>query len=144
MTGQQSAPTGAGASTTSTGAGAPWNVDCATSVGPGTDTVPPAGSELATRLWARARVHALASPGPIPEYGTPEWHRLPETDRRRYAALIIAAERSRQPRPVQARPQRVLRFAAPRRPQATPGWPPVAVPGHRGAYLTPRAHREAA
>jgi hypothetical protein len=33
-----------------------------------------------------------AANGPVPRYGSPEWHALPETDRRRVAAVVVAAE----------------------------------------------------
>ena len=40
--------------------------------------------------WARRMLDAAE--GPIPSYGSPEWLALPEGDRRKVAAVVIAAE----------------------------------------------------
>ena len=137
MTGQQSAPTGAGAQQTHSGAGTLKNQSVTTSVGTGGEAVPPADYRQATAVWARAQIHAFAGSGPVPEYGTADWLRLPDRDPRRYAAVIVAAEQARAPRPPADRAR--ARQTPPPRPrplQATPGWPPVAVPGCPGARLT--------
>lgn len=44
------------------------------------------------RAWAAAHVAAAARRGPIPRYGTADWHHLALTDPRRWAAVIVAAE----------------------------------------------------
>jgi hypothetical protein len=137
MTGQQSAPAeSAGAAIT--GAGASMIVG--TRVDAATDSHPPADYRQATTVWARAQIRAFGGPGPIPEYGTADWLRLPERDPRRYAAVIIAAEQARESRsPSDRAAQRQTPPARPRPLQAAPGWPPVAIPGCPGAYLTPEA-----
>lgn len=43
--------------------------------------------------WA-ARLLAAVD-GPVPEYGSPEWEELADTDRRKAAAAVVAAERWR-------------------------------------------------
>ncbi|MFD7772429.1 hypothetical protein [Streptomyces sp. NPDC059787] len=113
-----------------------------TSVGRGEDDVPPVDYRAATRAWARVQVRALVGAGPVPEYGTAEWCALPPRDRRRFAALILAAERSQQQRPLVDRTESPRR--RPWRLQATPGWPPVAIPGAPGHHLVPDARGEAA
>lgn len=168
MTGQQSAPTEAGASTTSIRRGGTLNVGCESSVGPETTTVPPAA--IAT-VWADAQlVRLLPAGASVPEYGTTEWASLPHTDRRRAAAVIVAAEEWRLEHRPDLTPDEWLReitadanaYAAtlgdalarratadelrarrarqhrtpPHTLRATPGWPPVRIPGGRGRYLT--------
>ncbi|CAL9641563.1 hypothetical protein SUDANB132_06373 (plasmid) [Streptomyces sp. enrichment culture] len=134
MTGQQSAPTGAGAQQTHSSAGTLMN-SSVTSVGTGGETVPPVDYRTVTRAWARVQVRALVGAGPHPPtYGTAEWLALPSRDRRRFAALILAAEQAQQRRPRPARRETPRR--RPRPLQATPGWPPVAIPGAPGHYLT--------
>jgi hypothetical protein len=44
------------------------------------------------RAFARAHIDDAARTGPIPRYGTADWHRLPYADPRRWAAVLIAAE----------------------------------------------------
>lgn len=108
-----------------------------------------------TGLWASAQVTALArgvEQWRVPEYGSPDWCRLPASDRAKAAAVIEAAELWRrrdepdgpaeeQYVPVAIRLDRdaarfAYRAARPHRPArevtATEGWPPVAVPGRRG------------
>lgn len=136
MSGQQNAPTEAGATPTSSGAGTLENLSLP-SVGPGEDAVPPADYRQATTSWARAQIRAYAGTGPIPEYGTAAWIHLPDRDPRRYAAVIVAAEQSRTRRAPADRAR--ARQTPPPRPRplhATPGWPPVAIPGAPGHYLT--------
>lgn len=107
------------------------------SVGPGTDDIPPVDYRQATAVWARAQIRAFAGTGPIPEYGTSEWLRLPDRDPRRYAAIVAAAEQARAPRsPASRAEQRRTPPPRPRPLQATSGWPPVALPGCPGVYLT--------
>lgn len=101
----------------------------------GTDTAPPVDARQATACWARAQIRAFAGDGPIPEYGTAPWLCLPERDPRRYAALIVAAEQSR-PRHRERPRREPTRRRPPHELRATPGWPPVAIPGCPGAYLT--------
>lgn len=135
MTGQHNAPTEAGANAEN------WRGDAfsvVTSVGAGTDNAPPADYRQATAVWARAQIRAFAGSGPIPEYGTVDWLRLPDRDPRRYAAVVIAAEQSRTPRePADRAAHRRTPPTRSRPLQATPGWPPIAIPGCPGAYLTP-------
>lgn len=134
MTGQHNAPTEAGADAEN------WRGDAfsvETRVGPGTDNAPPADYRQAAAVWARTQIRAFAGAGPIPEYGTVDWLRLPEKDPRRYAAVVIAAEQSRTPREPAARAAHRQTSPARSRPlQATPGWPPIAIPGCPGAFLT--------
>ncbi|GAB3349973.1 hypothetical protein [Modestobacter lapidis] len=40
--------------------------------------------------WATALISA--ADGPIPDYGSPEWVALPDNDRRKVAATVLAAE----------------------------------------------------
>jgi len=40
--------------------------------------------------WARRMIGAVAKP--LPSYGSPEWVALPEGDRRKVAAVVVAAE----------------------------------------------------
>lgn len=44
------------------------------------------------RAFARSHVDDAARRGPVPTYGSPEWHRLPYDDPRRWAAVLVAAE----------------------------------------------------
>ncbi|CAM5546982.1 hypothetical protein SALBM217S_02343 [Streptomyces griseoloalbus] len=136
MTGQQKAPAAAGALREDPRRGDAKNHPL-TSVGTGDGDVPPADYRQATAVWARTQIHAFAGSGPIPEYGTADWLRLPDRDPRRYAAVIVAAEQAREPRPPADRAR--ARQTPPPRPrplQATDDWPPVAVPGCPGVYLT--------
>ncbi|WP_435187010.1 hypothetical protein [Streptomyces sp. bgisy126] len=103
-----------------------------------------------TELWAGARI--AWTDADLPAYGTPEWVALGPDDPRRLASALHAAEMWRRfgdeeglvqwltdvsrvhtfakkaPAPYRRRPAHVLR--------ATPGWPPIAVPGRPGVYLT--------
>ena len=134
MTGQHNAPTEAGAQSQQRRGNALIDVS---SVGPDADNAPPADYRQAVAVWARAQIRAFAGTGPIPEYGTVDWIRLPDRDPRRYAAVIIAAEQARAPRcPADRAAQRRTPPTHSRPLRATPGWPPVAIPGCPGAYLT--------
>lgn len=42
--------------------------------------------------WALERIRAARAVGPIPLYGGDEWHQLPASDPRRWAACIVAGE----------------------------------------------------
>jgi hypothetical protein len=46
-----------------------------------------------TGSWAREELAVLST---VPEYGSPEWHRLEPGDPRRQAAVVVAAERWRE------------------------------------------------
>lgn len=50
-------------------------------------------------FWAKKLIDSAS--GPVPEYGSPEWSRLPDDDRRKVAACVRAAEewRTRHHRP---------------------------------------------
>lgn len=142
MTGQHKAPTGAGARTD---AGNVYVIGLtASTVRRSTDTLAPAPDyRRITSLWARTRVQALTAGRSVPAYGSPDWHQLPEQHPRRLAALIVAAEQSRTAGPTVLPLQRSW-HRDPRPVRATPGWPPVAVPGLPGAFLAPPAGQVAA
>lgn len=42
--------------------------------------------------WARERIEAARKLGPVPDYGSSEWHALADEDPRRMAAALIYAE----------------------------------------------------
>jgi hypothetical protein len=121
-------------------------------------------SDDRVQLWADAKILYLA--GVFPKYGSPAWIELPPDDPKRLAAALDAAEmwrkygdeealiawfrqasRSR-PSLAERRTKAELDAAARPKPphqlQATPGWPPIAVPGQPGRFLTCDARREAA
>jgi hypothetical protein len=108
--------------------------------------------------WAEQQVTALLpAEVDVPAYGTLAWLQLPAGDPRKAAALITAAEMWRRygdeqallqwfreahrarPSVADRRTRAELDTAAkphpPHRLQATPGWPPIAVPGQPGRYL---------
>lgn len=115
------------------------------------------------QLWADAKSLYLA--GEFPKYASSEWIALHPDDPRRLAAALSAAELWRkygdeeallawfreasQARPSIAdrRTRAELDQAATRKPphqlRATAGWPPVAIPGQPGKYLTYRAQKAA-
>ncbi|MET8947428.1 hypothetical protein ABZX30_28765 [Streptomyces sp. NPDC004542] len=115
-------------------------------------------------LWANAKTAWLDRD--FPKYGSPEWVALDPDDPRRLAGALEAAEMwrkygdeeelitwlkqlGRTPNLVGHRSRAELdRLAKPQPPhqlQATPGWPPIRVPGQPGRYLTHRdTHQEAA
>jgi hypothetical protein len=115
------------------------------------------------QLWADAKSLYLA--GEFPKYASPEWIALHPDDPRRLAAALAAAEmwrkygdeeeliiwfrsasRSR-PSLVERRTRAELDEAAKPKPphqlRATPGWPPIRVPGGNGRYLTYSERRAA-
>jgi hypothetical protein len=60
-------------------------------------TAPPARPDPADdirrrRAFARHHIDDAARRGPVPRYGSPDWHALPYPDPRRWAAIIVAAE----------------------------------------------------
>lgn len=115
------------------------------------------------QLWADARSSFFA--GGFPKYGSPEWVALHPDDPRRLAAALAAAEMWRKygdeeallawfreasrarPSIADRRTRAELDEAAKPKPphqlRATPGWPPVAIPGRPGKYLTYRAQKAA-
>jgi hypothetical protein len=119
-------------------------------------------ADILTELWAEAKVAYLAST--FPKYGSPAWIALEPHDPRRLAAALYAAEmwrkygdeeallqwfreanRSRPPLADGLSRAELDQRAKPKPPhqlQATPGWPPIRVPGGNGRYLMHR--REAA
>ncbi|MGW1039636.1 DUF2742 domain-containing protein [Streptomyces sp. NPDC002547] len=123
--------------------------------GPALHSVPPdASAGEVTYLRACAQVTALRVDD-WPAYGTLPWLQLPADDPRVYVATLEAAEQHRMhvewiyaDAPQQAR--NVLQTAAearasststmrdrpPHKLTATPGWPPIAIPGRPGEYLT--------
>jgi hypothetical protein len=110
----------------------------------------------ATRLRAISQVTALGV-AEWPPYGSPQWLRLSPQDPRTYAATLEAAELHRthieriyagayrqaehtvrtaaDARAAAAR-TRTMRTRAPHTLTPTPGWPPIAIPGQPGQYLT--------
>ncbi|WP_328746417.1 hypothetical protein OHT57_12735 [Streptomyces sp. NBC_00285] len=115
------------------------------------------------QLWANARTAYFA--GGFPKYASGEWRALHPDDPRRLAAALEAAEmwrkfgdeealmqwfreaaRSR-PSIADRRTRAELDAAARPKPahqlRATPGWPPVAVPGQPGRYLCARQEKAA-
>lgn len=119
--------------------------------------------DVIAQLWADARSSFFA--GGFPKYASPEWAALHPDDPRRLAAALAAAEMWRKygdeeallawfreasrarPSIADRRTRAELDQAARRKPphqlRATPGWPPVAIPGQPGKYLTYRAQKAA-
>lgn len=109
-----------------------------------------------TALRANAQVAALQVDN-WPPYGSVHWLRLDPRDPRVYVATLEAAELHRthieriyvdayrqardvvrtaaEARAAAAR-ARTMRTREPHKLTPTPGWPPIAVPGRPGAYLT--------
>jgi len=153
---QQNAPAEAGANVYTTGAGTPLMIDVS-SVGRSTGAIAPGD---VAELWASDQITGLL-PDDVqaPVYGSAEWALLPSTDPRRIAAVIEAAERWRRygdpedvaawlaevaaPRPPLHTLPTGEELAARRQPRpahqlrATPGWPPITVPGGQGRQLYP-------
>lgn len=112
--------------------------------------------DVITQLWAEAKAYWTARD--FPKYGSAAWCALSPDDPRRLAAALEAAELWRKygdeeallawfreasrPRPSLAdrRTRAELDEAAKPKPphqlRATPGWPPIRVPGKPGRYLT--------
>lgn len=117
-----------------------------------------------TELWANAKAAWTARD--FPKYGSQAWIALTPDDPRRLAGALEAAEMWRRfgdeddliawlknlgkrPNLVDTRTRAELdALAKPKPPhqlRATPGWPPIRVPGQPGRYLTCNdEHREAA
>jgi hypothetical protein len=114
-------------------------------------------------LWANAKVAWLDRD--FPKYGSREWIALSPDDPRRLAGALEAAELwrkygdeeeliawlrnlGRRPNLVDTRSRGELdALAKPKPPhqlQATPGWPPIRIPGQPGRYLTYSEGRAAA
>ncbi|MEV7387207.1 hypothetical protein [Streptomyces sp. NPDC091215] len=114
-------------------------------------------------LWANAK--AAWTTRAFPKYGAREWTALSPDDPRRLAAALEAAEMWRKfgdeeallqwfreasrarPSIADRRTRAELDAAAKPKPphqlRATRGWPPIAVPGRPGKYLTYRAQKAA-
>lgn len=115
------------------------------------------------QLWADAK--GLYFAGVYPKYASPAWLDLEPDDPKRLAAALDAAEKWRKygdeeallqwfrdataPKPPLWTGRTLAELAEARKPkrphqlQATPGWPPIAIPGKPGRYLTYQ-HQEAA
>ncbi|WP_316740445.1 hypothetical protein [Streptomyces sp. MK7] len=128
------------------------------------DSVPVIEPDDIVTLWADAKACYLAHV--FPRYGSPAWIALEPDDPRRLAAALYAAEMWRKygdedallawfrdasrPRPPlgEGRSRAELdELAKPKPPhqlQATPGWPPIRIPGKPGKYLTYTEGRAAA
>jgi hypothetical protein len=126
--------------------------------------LPEGDADVFVELWAEAKIYYLASV--FPRYGSPAWIALRPDDPRRLAAVLHAAEMWRKygdednllawfrdvsrPRPplAEGRSRAELDEAAkpkpPHRLRATPGWPPIRIPGQPGRYLTYSEGRAAA
>jgi hypothetical protein len=125
--------------------------------GPALRAVPDnADAGTITALRANAQVHALRVDS-WPPYGSVHWLRLNPQDPRVYAATLEAAELHRthieriytdahrqaqevirtaaEAREAAAR-ARTMRTRAPHKLTPTPGWPPIAIPGRPGEFLT--------
>lgn len=114
------------------------------------------------QLWADAKVSFLAKD--FPKYGSQAWQTLHPDDPKRFASALHAAEcwrrygdeeelvewlknLGRRPNLVDTRSRAELDLLAKPKPphqlRATPCWPPIAVPGQPGKYLTYRVQKAA-
>lgn len=114
-------------------------------------------------LWAEARTLFYADE--FPPYGSKAWRALRPDDPRRLAGALDAAEKWRKfgdedallqwlrdvsSRRFSAEGRPATELAELRKPKpphqltATPGWPPIRIPGGNGRYLTPIPERRAA
>ncbi|MFC8201308.1 hypothetical protein ACFUTV_38815 [Streptomyces sp. NPDC057298] len=121
------------------------------------------GADALTELWANAKIAWSARD--FPKYGSVEWIALTPDDPRRLAGALEAAEMwrkygdeeelanwlqrlGRMPNLFDTRSRAELDAAAKPKPphqlRATPGWPPIAVPGKPGTYLTYSQQRQEA
>lgn len=130
-----------------------------------TDTPEPVevDADAMTELWANAKAAWTARD--FPKYGSQAWIVLTPDDPRRLAGALEAAEMwrkygdeddliawlknlGRRPNLVDTRTRAELdALAKPKPPhqlRATPGWPPIRVPGQPGRYLTCTERRAAA
>jgi len=125
-------------------------------------TAPDVDPDALTELWANAKIAWTARD--FPKYGSGGWVALDPGDPRRLASVLEAAEMwrrygdeeelvawlknlGRTPNLIGHRTRRELDEAAKPKPphqlRATPGWPPIAVPGRPGKYLTYRVQKAA-
>ncbi|MFE3580566.1 hypothetical protein [Streptomyces vinaceus] len=115
------------------------------------------------KLWADDRI--LRWGNEFPPYGSRAWLALHPNDPRRLVAALDAAEKWRKygdeaallqwfrdatarRYTAEGRPAAELaelrKAKAPHQLTATPGWPPIRIPGGNGRYLTYHQHQEAA
>ncbi|MFD7996282.1 hypothetical protein [Streptomyces mexicanus] len=127
------------------------------------EQAPDVDPDVLTELWANAKAAWCARD--FPKYGSREWIALPPDDPRRLAGALEAAEMwrkwgdeeeliawfknlGRTPNFVGHRTRAELDALAtpypPHQLQATPGWPPIRIPGKPGRYLTHNERRSAA
>ena len=119
------------------------------------ETSPPdVDPDSITELWVNAKIAWTARD--FPKYGSREWIALTPDDPRRLAGALEAAEMwrkygdeealvewlknlGRRPNLVDTRSRAELDALAEPKPahqlRATPGWPPIRVPGGNGRYL---------
>ncbi|WP_406306275.1 hypothetical protein OHA61_34180 [Streptomyces sp. NBC_00885] len=129
---------------------------------PQTDDQPTIEPGDFVKLWAEAR--SLFFARSFPEYGSRAWIDLHPDDPKRLAAALDAAEMWRKygdgvvewlqeataPKPPLWTGRTAAELAEARKPKpphqlrATPGWPPIRVPGKPGRYLTYTEGRAAA
>lgn len=117
-----------------------------------------------TELWANAKIAWAARD--FPKYGSDAWRALTPDDPRRLAGALEASEMWRkygdeealiqwfreasQARPsiadrrIRAELDEAAKPKPPHQLRATAGWPPIAVPGKPGTYLTYTPRQEAA
>lgn len=121
------------------------------------------GADALTELWANAKIAWSARD--FPKYGSQAWIALTPDDPRRLAGALEAAEMWRRygdeeeladwlkrlghrPNLFDTRSRAELDEAAKPKPphqlQATASWPPIAVPGKPGTYLTHTQQRQEA
>lgn len=148
---------------TAAGCGQPSKLDVIQHAPVATEADPAAvDPDAITALWADAKIAWSARD--FPKYGSREWAALTPDDPRRLAGALEAAEMwrkygdeeelvawlknlGRTPNLIGHRTRRELDEAAKPKPphqlQATPGWPPIRIPGQPGKYLTHRAQKAA-
>jgi hypothetical protein len=123
---------------------------------------PDVDPDALTELWANAK--AAWSARDFPKYGSRAWIELGPDDPRRLASVLEAAEMwrkygdeeelvawlknlGRSPNLIEHRSRAELDAAARPKPphqlRATPGWPPIAMPGQPGRYLYARQEKAA-
>ncbi|MFF6939983.1 hypothetical protein [Streptomyces lavendulae] len=121
------------------------------------------GTDEFVQLWAEARTLFYTSD--FPPYASTAWRALHPDDPRRLAAALDAAEKWRKygdedallqwfrdatARGYTAEGRSAAELAElrkahpPNQLQATPGWPPIRIPGGHGRYLTHIPERRAA
>lgn len=95
--------------------------------------------------WAADLIAAARRLGPVPSYGSPEWHGLADADPRRIAAAVIAAEVARYEAATLATRLRAELDAAAeadRLEAELDDWTPVLTRRQRQDYGTPRPSLE--